>query len=530
MLYFYLAVAPLLLYFLIKTKKVMLIFQQNRYNEANYYWRWVYKNIGKELITYDLVFIPLYLISLFSAPTYLFFMYPIVYVIIIFLYVSSVKKEQKKIPLAYTKRVKRLHFTLFLLYGLVCYFLTRKYSENIISLYYLVIALMVYFEFITIYIANIINQPVEKLINKYYWVKAHNSLKNMKGMEVIGITGSYGKTTTKNVISEILNVKYNAFPTPRNFNTVAGLCNTVNNYLDKFNDYFIAEMGANHVHEIGQECKLVEPKYGVLTTIGVAHLETFGSMENIENTKFELIESLPSDGLGILNGDDPIQLNHKIKNDVKIMMIGIDNTDVDCYAKNIRLSYKGTKFDVVFKGDNNSYEFETSLLGKANIYNLLSGILLGKYLGIDIDRLKMGVKNVKPYEHRLQLKKSGDINIIDDAYNSNPVGSKMAAEVLGMMPGTRIIVTPGMIELGEAQDELNKKFGTYIADAKIDEVILVGEKQTKPIYEGLKEKKFNEKNIHVINDVKLAFPLIEKLKGKETYVLLENDLPDLFNE
>ncbi|MDD4608416.1 MAG: cyanophycin synthetase, partial [Bacilli bacterium] len=157
------------------------------------------------------------------------------------------------------------------------------------------------------------------------------------------------------------------------------------------------------------------------------------------------------------------------------------------------------------------------------------GIALGRELGINIEQLKIGVRKVTSIEHRLELKRYGNINIIDDAYNSNPVGSKMALDVLDLMPGKKIIVTPGMIELGDKQYELNMKFGEYIADV-CDEVILVGEEQTKPIYDGLMLKKYNQKRIHVINDVKIAFELMQQLRDKETYVLLENDLPDIFNE
>jgi len=141
----------------------------------------------------------------------------------------------------------------------------------------------------------------------------------------------------------------------------------------------------------------------------------------------------------------------------------------------------------------------------------------------------MAVRMIKPIPHRLELKKIGDLHIIDDAYNSNPLGSKMALEVLKLMPGKKIIVTPGMIELGEKQEELNKEFGKQIA-LVCDEVILIGKDQTKPIYEGLKIKKHPEKDIYILNDVKKAFSLLKKLKGKETYVLLENDLPDIFSE
>lgn len=159
----------------------------------------------------------------------------------------------------------------------------------------------------------------------------------------------------------------------------------------------------------------------------------------------------------------------------------------------------------------------------------MAGILLGKELGMNINELKRGVNMVKPIEHRLELKKSGTLNIIDDAYNSNPVGSKMALDVLKLMPGKKIVVTPGMIELGEKQYELNKKFGEFIASAS-DYVILVGKEQTKPIYDGLLEKGYDKDRIYVINDVVDAFTIMRRIDDGNTYVLLENDLPDMFNE
>ena len=242
-----------------------------------------------------------------------------------------------------------------------------------------------------------------------------------------------------------------------------------------------------------------------------------------------MIEYLPTDGTGVLNRDDELQVNYSLKNKCKILWIGIERKDVDVHASNIKMSNEGTTFEVTFKGDKQKYPFITKLLGYANIYNILTAIALGREFGITIDQLQNSVKKVKPVEHRLELKKSGDINIIDDAYNSNPIGAKMALEVLSIMPGKKIIVTPGMVELGEKQYELNKLFGQQIADV-CDEVILVGEKQTKPIQDGLNDKKYNQKKIHIVNDVKLAFDIINKIKTKETYVLLENDLPDTYNE
>ena len=289
-------------------------------------------------------------------------------------------------------------------------------------------------------------------------------------------------------------------------------------------------MGAYKMGEIKELCDLVKPKYGILTKIGTAHIEIFGSQENIQKGKFELIESLPSDGIGVLNGDDELQKSYKLKNDCKILWIGIENKDVDVYACDIKTSNKGTSFNVIFKGDKTKYQFTTKLLGYNNIYNILASLALSKEFGLTVDQMKKAVLNVKSVEHRLELRPAGNITYIDDSYNSNPVGSKMALEVLKDMPGLRVIMTPGMVELGEKSYELNKKFGSYMKDS-CDIVILVGEKITKPIYDGLMETKFNEKDIYVVKSTNEAFSLVKKLSSnKETYCLIENDLPDIYNE
>ena len=291
-------------------------------------------------------------------------------------------------------------------------------------------------------------------------------------------------------------------------------------------------MGAYVRGEIKELCDLVHPKYGILTRIGTAHLESFGSEENIQKTKFELIESLPVDGVGVLNRDDPKQVSYKLKNKCKILWIGIDNKDVDVYATDIKCSNVGTTFNVIFKGDKKKYEFETKLLGNHNVYNILAGLALGREFDIPITKLQQAVRNVKPIEHRLELKKMGYFYQIDDAYNSNPVGAKSALEVLSMMPGLKVVVTPGMIELGDKEEELNKEFGKQIATiSKADYVVLIGEKRTLPIKEGLMEAKFNMDNLIVYNDVKEAYNFIRGIKTKkEIYALFENDLPDTYNE
>ena len=514
-----------------KSKRHIHMMQQNLYNENNRYIRWVLKN-NKEFISIEFLTILITIIAMIiKLDTNILLISTVLVISVIFLmsglsWKKLILTDQNKKKLVVTARVKRLIVTIFILYSIPMIFLVLY---NLLSMV-LVLCIMTYLNAFIIFIAMIINTPIEKCVYLYYKTKAQRKLKSMTNLKIIGITGSYGKTSSKNILSDILNIKYNALPTPKNLNTFNGLIMTVNNHMDKFNDVFIAEMGAYVKGEIKRLCKLVKPKYGILTRIGTAHLETFGSQENIQKGKFELIESLPSDGFGILNGDDPLQVSYKLKNNVKIIWIGIDNNDVDVRATNIKCSDKGTSFDLVLKNDKNKYKFETKLLGNHNVYNILAGIACGIEFGIDIESLQKAVAGVRPIEHRLEIKKIGNFNMIDDAYNSNPTGAENACKVLGMMPGVKIVVTPGMIELGDKEDEYNKTFGTQIAEVA-DLVILIGEKKTKPIKEGLLEKKFDKDKIIVFNDVREAYPYISNIANKkEVYALFENDLPDTYNE
>lgn len=532
MLLFSISIGFFLIYSLYKSKKAMHMLQQNYYDESNRYLFWMFKNLKKVFGNIDILLILASIMLMFVNINndIKVILYSLLAFIVFVLYYKKEKKEQVKKPLVITARIKRLLVTQIIIYFIPIILFLINYDSEKIGLYYLILSSMVYLSYFIVLFGNYINKnTVEKLVYLSFKTKAMKKLKSMN-LPVIGITGSYGKTSSKNIINDILSVKFNSFATPKNFNTPYGMIRSINNHLDKFNDLFIAEMGAFKIGEINSICKMMKPTHGVLTTIGEAHLESFGSRENIQKGKFELIESLPSGGIAILNGDDEWQVNYKLKNSkCRVLWTGIDNQDADIVALNIKLSGNGTNFDVKFKGDDNLYNFNTRLLGKHNVYNLLAGILLGKELGMNINELKRGVSSVKTIEHRLELKKSGTLNIIDDAYNSNPVGSKMALDVLKLMPGTKIVVTPGMIELGDKQYELNKKFGEYIADSS-DYVILVGKEQTKPIYDGLLECNYNKDKIYVINDVVDAFSIMNRINDGNTYVLLENDLPDLFNE
>ncbi|MBR4694392.1 MAG: UDP-N-acetylmuramoyl-tripeptide--D-alanyl-D-alanine ligase [Bacilli bacterium] len=527
---FILSIVVYIAYYNIISTRSLHMLQQNRYNRGYRYIKWILRNFKDNFINLNLMFLIFILTSFNETLNNLSsLIFIVIYVFLGYVYIDKKRGENAKLPLKYTARIKRLIATNNIVHLIPVIIILLTFTEEGMSSYYILLGLLVYLDHFLILLDNFLNRPAEKLVGLHFEQMAKDKLASMNNMDVIGVTGSYGKTSTKNILYDILSIKYNVFKTPSNYNTPYGLMITINNYLDKYNDYFIAEMGACKQGEIKELCDLVHPKYGILTRIGLAHLETFGSEEIIQSTKFELIESLPHDGLGVLNGDDEKQLSYKIKNDCKIKWIGIDNQKVDCYAKDIELSYKGTKFKVKFKNDDKEYPFETKLLGRNNIYNILGGIVLGVELGIKISDLQQAVKRIAPIEHRLSQTKYFDINIIDDAYNSNPMGCKMALEVLNMMPGKHIVVTPGMIEVGEKEYEVNREFGREIAHNS-DEVILIGEEKTKPIYEGLMDEKYDKEKIHILNDVMDAFPLMLKLKEKDTYVLLENDLPDSFNE
>ncbi len=519
-----------------KSKRSLHMLQQNLYNENNRYIRWTIKNISN-FLNIEILGMALLLIcstvfyNLENCLVPLELVILIVYIRVIRNFQNFFKNEQTKKPLVITKRVKRLIVAITILYLLPLFIIRDFNNQNLLILLF-VESIMLYLNEYVVFLAKIINTPIEKGVYNHYKRMAQNKLKSMTNLKIVGITGSYGKTSSKNILRDILNVKYNAFATPRNLNTYNGLIMSVNNYMDKFTDIFIAEMGAYVKGEIKGLCDLVHPKYGILTRIGTAHLETFGSEKNIEDGKFELIESLPSDGIGVLNKDDPKQKNHKIKNKVKILWIGINEEDVDVHASNIKCTNKGEEFDVTFKGDNKKYHFETRLLGRHNVYNILSSLALGVAFGIDKEDLVRAVRGVKPIEHRLELKNMGNFFMIDDAYNSNPVGAKNAVEVLGLMDGVKVVVTPGMIELGDKEDEYNAEFGREIGQAA-DYVILVGEEKTKPIYNALIESGFNKDKIIVYNDVRRAYTYINELakkNKKSIYALFENDLPDTYNE
>lgn len=449
-------------------------------------------------------------------------------------YYLYLKKSNTKKKLVFTKRVKRLVVTdAILVLGLTAAGIFLFDGKFISAFDNIKIALQP----VLVLACNYINAPIEKGINNYYINDAKKRLRANKDMIIVGITGSYGKTSMKFYLETLLREHFNVLVTPESFNTPMGIVRTVREHLTPMHEIFLCEMGARHVGDIKELCDIVHPMHGVITSVGPQHLETFFNIENVTNTKFELADAIKGKGKLFLNGDNELIINKCSEYDNKVMyytenVSGVGNvTDTDSGSivgyrtKDIKLSPLGTEFTVIAP-DGSKETFNTRLIGSHNVVNIVGAISVACELGVELKKLKTAVRRIQPVPHRLQLLERGNYTIIDDAFNSNPVGSKVAVETLAMFDGVRILVTPGMVELGEKEEEYNYKFGTYAAKC-CDYILLVGKKHTEPIKQGVIDSGFDEDKCKVYDTLEEAMQFAYSINQKgHKYILLENDLPD----
>lgn len=433
------------------------------------------------------------------------------------------RPEPAKIPLKYTARIKRLIFTLCIIYLLPAIVLFALYDWGFTVVFAAAYTLWVLLSPYAVLLANIINRPVEQAINRHYINDAKRILKDCPNLTVIGITGSFGKTSVKYFLDELLSVRYNVLKTPGNFNTPLGVVKTVRGELRATHDIFLCEMGAKNVGDIKEICDIVHPKHGIITSVGPMHLESFGSIENVRKTKFELADALPEDGFLWLNTDSE-NVREGAK-DRRFIGYGINSRE-GYYVDDLCMSASGSEFDVVSPSGERC-RFKTKLIGAHNALNICGAAAVANTLGIPLEQLKPAVRRLESVPHRLELKNSGDATIIDDAYNSNPSGAAAALETLKQMDGFRILCTPGMIELGEKQYKLNFELGEKAAEC-CDFAVAVGKTNSEAIISGLKSGGFGEDKIFAAKSLNEAMKKIYSLTtdGKRKIILLENDLPD----
>ena len=449
-------------------------------------------------------------------------------------------KKFKK-PLVYTARMKRMMITFGIL-AAICYTIAILNGKTYVDidgidfcrtetrwftwyLPYIMVGSALYLTPILVPLSNIINKPVEKAVQNWYINDAKRILSECPTLHKVGITGSYGKTSMKFYLDELLNSQYNTLKTPESFNTPMGVTITIRRDLKPTHEYFICEMGARRVHEIKELCGIADPHDGIITSVGPQHLETFGSIENVVNTKFELADHVKAKGGKIyLNGDNEL-IRKKAPEYPNAVLYGL-NEGNHYRATDISVSDRGTDFTVTAP-NGETQRFSMKLLGEHNVQNVLGAIAYAHGTGISLDKLTLPVKRIAAVPHRLQLlDKGGNMTFIDDAYNSNPSGCRAALGVLGLFDACRILVTPGMVELGAKQEELNFEFGQEAAKA-CDHIVLVGKNQTVPIYNGIKDAGYNMDNVFVADSLNEALDHVRAYQtDKKKIVLLENDLPD----
>ena len=439
------------------------------------------------------------------------------------------EKSAKK-KLVFTPRIRRLYLISFLVLTLLLLALRIAIPGKGIPWGLSSVLWILFPLFLPGWIAlcGLIAWPVEKGISELYFRDAQRILRSRDDLIRIGITGSWGKTSVKFILGTILEEKYHTLVTPASFNTPMGVTKVIRNSLEPGYRVFVSEMGARHVGDIREMCRLVHPQIGLLTSVGPQHLDTFKNIERVTKTKYELIEALPPDGMSFFSDDGGICRELYEKTEKGRMITGLDPDKDDVWAEDIRITNEGSSFILCTK--ELRQPCRTALLGELNIRNILlcAGVCL--YLGMTGEQIARGIEKIQPVEHRLQLiPNAGGITVIDDAFNSNIRGAEQAFRVLKEMSGKRILVTPGMVELGDQEEEMNRLFGTKAAGC-CDVAVLIGKKRCAAIASGLEQNGFPKEQIVFVNTLDEATEWLKAKARSGDTVLFENDLPDNYSE
>lgn len=465
-----------------------------------------------------------------SISSYIGFFSLILFVVV---YINTESSVNAKIPLKKTKRLVRLAITYIILLTAITFgfmvllnYIAYLIKDEIIAIlrFSLLCGMPILSPYI-LFLAYGVNEPLETLIRRHYIRGATDKL-NKADVLKIGITGSYGKTSVKEILKTLLSQKFRVLATPESFNTPLGIALTVKN-LDNTTDVFIAEMGARYKGDIKELTKIVKPQYGVITGINSQHLETFGNLENTKSTKYELFESLGKDGAGFFSSDNVYSKEMYDKFGGEKYLAGLNEPSF-AHAENIVTDRFGTKFDLVL-GEEKPVECSTVLLGKHSISNICLAAMVAYKAGMTPIEISQGINRLQCVGHRLELVPNNKgIVLIDDSYNSNVDGINAAMEVLDIFSGRKIVVTPGLVELGKEENVANFNFGKTLA-GHADVVVIVGRHNAETLINGLTEGGMALENIKFGKNTKRGNDVLNEMLKEGDVVLFENDLPDNYN-
>ena len=397
--------------------------------------------------------------------------------------------------LVFTMRIVRLFIILILFMALnevMCYFL------GITS------ALL---DLMPLSFAFVISGVYEKVLLNRFIVVASDKLKIMSRLMIICVTGSYGKTSIKNFLAQILKEKYRVYATPRSVNTHTGLVADINNNLDYTTEIYIAEAGARLKGDIAQIAHFLNPQYAVIGEIGEQHIEYFKHIDNIVETKFELLQSARLKKAFVFK-DNPTPPATLEPSTLKKIQYFPEN------VRNIEANLDGTSFELFIKDE--WYQFKTMILGRFNVTNLSAAIYMGVELGLRIEDIQKAVRRLEPILHRLHKIEANERLIIDDSFNGNLKGMKEAIRLSSLYNGRKIIVTPGIVE---STDEANIELAQAI-DEVFDIVIITGELNSKIL------RKHIQKAQKIILHSKNALEdMLKSCSEPNDLVLFSNDAP-----
>lgn len=443
------------------------------------------------------------------------------------LFITNLFTAKQKTPLKYTKRMTRLVVVYTLIVCVMSVIVSYIGFMYIPYLSFGLIGVIPVMLPLFVFVAYYITYPFEKLISASYISKAKKKLKSLKKVKVIGITGSYAKTTVKNILYVILSEKYRVCATPSSYNTPLGLSKTILSKLDEEDEIFIAEMGAKQKNDIKELCEMVSPEIGVITGVGNQHLLTFGSTERIKQTKGEIADYVSNSG-GMLFVNVDNQISEELAEKYEISKnVSLLKSIGELAVEDLKINKNGSSFILVHKGK--CVECETKLLGEHNVSNILLASNVALELGLTLEQISEGIKKITATSHRLEIIESNaPYTIIDNAYNSSVEGSKASLNVLSKFKGQKIVITPGLVELGTEQFNSNFEFGINMAKV-CDYVIIDSSINYDAISSGLIFGGFDETKILQAASLNQAVEVLTTIVKDGDVVLFENDLPDNYS-
>lgn len=464
-------------------------------------------------------------------------------------YLTSRRKTQIKKPLVYTQRVKRiLAVTLIVQLALPLIYLLWYVAQSgawllpaplptsqrsVVDNLGVALALGAVASPLALVVANILLAPFEAALRRKFARMARAALDQRKAV-ALAITGSYGKTSTKDMLAAMLEMRYRVAKTPQSYNTLMGVCKIINRGdVQPQHDYFVVEAGAYTTGEIADIVRLTRPQVGVLTAIGPQHLERFGTIENIARAKYEIMADLPADGLGVFNADDErVYALAQQTSHVPVALYGFRQhlDQLTTRAEEIQVTPQGTSFTIVYTPTGECAPVQTRLLGMHTVSNLLAAATVALHCGVPLPDVARAISRMQPTPHRLELKPgAGGTTILDDAYNSNPVGARNALEVLAMFThGQRILVTPGFVEMGEIEAAENQHLGEAAATACDHAILVGGATRTDPIRAGLVQGGLPPERIKQVDSLQEGIGYLHRITRAGDTILLLNDLPDTY--